>query len=118
LNPIKLRALTVALLAVTSVPALSQSQSAPMPVPEEASIPKGPMGDAIKRGKELLTDTHKHLPRNVGNGLNCSSCLCIALGRAHRSLSGIPVPQRQNHLASGTHQRLLPALDERQTTAL
>lgn len=43
-------------------------------MPNEASIPTGPMGDAIKHGKTLLTDTRKQLPRNVGNGLNCTSC--------------------------------------------
>lgn len=74
MNSIKSRTLVVALLAATSMPALSQPQTVPMHVPEESSIPQGPMGDAIKRGKELLTDTHKQLPRNVGNGLNCTSC--------------------------------------------
>ncbi len=74
MNRIKSHALTIALLAAVSVPALAQSPTVPMSVPDEASIPKGPMGDAIKRGKELLTDTHKQLPNNVGNGLNCTSC--------------------------------------------
>jgi len=74
LNSIKSHTLVVALLAAISMPALSQPQAVPMHVPEESSIPQGPMGDAIKRGKELLTDTHKQLPRNVGNGLNCTSC--------------------------------------------
>jgi thiosulfate dehydrogenase len=43
-------------------------------IPDEASIPAGPAGDAIKLGKTLITDTHKLLPANVGNGLNCSNC--------------------------------------------
>lgn len=61
-------------LAIVTAPAWSQPQSVPMPVPDEASVPKGPLGDAIRRGKVLLTDTHKQLPANVGNGLNCTSC--------------------------------------------
>jgi len=73
-NTIKLRVLTLVVLVAASAPALSESQTVPMPVPDEASIPKGSMGDAIKRGKTLLTDTHKQLPKNVGNGLNCTSC--------------------------------------------
>ncbi|KJK25291.1 cytochrome C [Burkholderiaceae bacterium 16] len=74
MNTIKLGTAAMALLAAVSAPALSQPATVAMPVPDEASIPKGPMGDAIKRGKVLLTDTHKQLPRNVGNGLNCTSC--------------------------------------------
>lgn len=71
---IKVQVLTLAMLAGAALPVFSQSSAVPMSVPDEASIPKGPMGDAIRRGKELLTDTHKQLPRNVGNGLNCTSC--------------------------------------------
>ncbi|CAG2160042.1 c-type cytochrome [Cupriavidus numazuensis] len=74
MNTIKLRTFTLAVLAAASAPALAQSQTVSMPVPDEASIPKGPMGDAVKRGKALLTDTRKQLPSNVGNGLNCTSC--------------------------------------------
>lgn len=74
MNTIKLHAWTLALLTAVSLPALCQSTTLAMPVPDEASIPNGPMGKAIKRGKTLLTDTHKQLPRNVGNGLNCTSC--------------------------------------------
>ena len=29
---------------------------------------------AIREGKLLLTETHQRLPKNVGNGLNCTSC--------------------------------------------
>ncbi len=74
MSKINVRALAVALLAVASVSAAAQSPGVPMSVPDEATIPKGPMGDAIKRGKALLTDNHKQLPSNVGNGLNCTSC--------------------------------------------
>lgn len=74
MNARQLRALTVAWLAAASVPAIAQTPTVPLTAPDEASIPKGPMGDAIKHGKALLTDTHKLLPNNVGNGLNCTSC--------------------------------------------
>lgn len=43
-----------------------------MPVP--TSMPDGPIGESIRRGRELITDTQHQLPANVGNGLNCSSC--------------------------------------------
>ncbi len=55
----------------------SAAQAAQPPafkLPDETSIPVGPAGDAIKLGKALITDTHKLLPANVGNGLNCSNC--------------------------------------------
>ena len=67
-------ALACAILAVASGPALAQPASAAPAAPNEASIPKGPVGDAVKRGKELLMDTKRQLPHNVGNGLNCTNC--------------------------------------------
>ena len=42
--------------------------------PAETSMPPGPRGIAIQEGKRLLTETRQHLPQNVGNGLNCTSC--------------------------------------------
>ena len=70
----KLHLLALALTAVVSAPAPAQSPAAPLVAPDEATIPQSPLGDAIRRGKTLLTDTRRQLPRNVGNGLNCSSC--------------------------------------------
>jgi thiosulfate dehydrogenase len=52
--------------AQTPAPALS--------APDESTIPAGPKGIAIQEGKKLLTETHQRLPKNVGNGLNCTSC--------------------------------------------
>ncbi len=56
--------------------AASAPASAPVSfhVPDEITIPSGPKGAAIELGKQLITTTHKMLPRNVGNGLNCSNC--------------------------------------------
>ncbi len=42
--------------------------------PDESTIPKGPLGDAIRRGKLLVTRTREELPDHVGNGLHCTSC--------------------------------------------
>jgi len=42
--------------------------------PDERSIPDGPMGEAIRYGRKVLTDTHRYASAYVGNGLNCSSC--------------------------------------------
>ena len=50
------------------------ADTAPFAVPDEVTMPSGPDGTAINLGKVLVTETKKRLPRNVGNGLNCSSC--------------------------------------------
>lgn len=48
--------------------------AAPFAVPDDSTIPSGPTGEAIKLGRDLINNTHKLLPRNVGNGLNCTNC--------------------------------------------
>jgi thiosulfate dehydrogenase len=73
-NSMKSGAMALALLAMTATAAFAEPAAGTLPVPDEASIPKGPMGDAIRRGKILLTDTHRQLPGKAGNGLNCTSC--------------------------------------------
>src|SRR5262245_29346582 len=42
--------------------------------PDEKTIPNGPMGEAIRYGKQILTQTQVYASAYVGNGLNCSSC--------------------------------------------
>jgi len=64
--------LTTLIAATASMTALAEPVA--MQPPAEATIPLGPVGDAIKLGKLLITDTRKQLPKNVGGGLNCSSC--------------------------------------------
>lgn len=46
----------------------------PLVAPADSTIPAGPKGVAIQEGRKLLTETHLRLPKNVGNGLNCTSC--------------------------------------------
>ncbi len=47
---------------------------APLRAPDRATIPEGPMGDAVRRGELLVTRTYEELPEHVGNGLHCTSC--------------------------------------------
>lgn len=42
--------------------------------PSEDEIPDGPVGEAIRYGREVLTRTQVVARQYVGNGLNCSSC--------------------------------------------
>lgn len=52
----------------------AQNTIAEFAPPSETTIPSGPKGVAIQEGKKLLTETHQRLPKNVGNGLNCTNC--------------------------------------------
>lgn len=42
--------------------------------PQESTIPGGPLGEAVRYGKKVLTQTQVYASAYVGNGLNCSSC--------------------------------------------
>jgi thiosulfate dehydrogenase len=42
--------------------------------PSESEIPKGPVGDAIKRGRDIFVDTPKYAGRYVGNSMACAQC--------------------------------------------
>jgi thiosulfate dehydrogenase len=46
----------------------------PIRAPDPATIPEGPLGDAIRRGQQLVTHTRDELPEHVGADLNCTSC--------------------------------------------
>jgi len=66
-------------LVCLSVPLATEAQEAVKPVasfkpPEEKDIPPGPLGDAIRFGEEVLTQTQTRAKRYVGNGLNWTSC--------------------------------------------
>ncbi len=43
-------------------------------VPHDSTIPDGPLGTAIRRGRALLAHTRDSLPGYVGNDLRCFSC--------------------------------------------
>lgn len=57
----------------TSEPAQAKAPPAFTP-PAEADIPTGPLGDEIRRGMAIFTDTPEHAHDYVGNGLSCSNC--------------------------------------------
>ena len=79
-------AITVALLVLVVTYKIGQSD-APVRTPDEAAatdqafappaestIPAGPGGDAIRRGRAIFTATSAHAGRYVGNGMTCSNC--------------------------------------------
>jgi len=65
------------------------------PAPSRASaaadsvIPAGPYGDAVRRGRALLTTTRDSLPGHVGNKLRCTSCHLDAGRRETGSWVGV-----------------------------
>lgn len=73
-----------AVLLYACFPALKAEQSNPghtedlasVPDVDSLVIPAGPMGDVIRLGRELVSDTANHplTKRSVGNSLNCTSC--------------------------------------------
>jgi len=75
-----MRRLALALvLALLAAPLGARAQQAAQPpprlrFPDEKTIPQGPMGEAIRYGKKVLTETQLYAGEYVGNGLNCSSC--------------------------------------------
>ena len=65
---------TRSLAASPATPAHAASGPVPLRVPDRASIPEGPLGEAIRRGEQLVTHTAEELPDHVGNDLHCTSC--------------------------------------------
>lgn len=53
----------------------------PLNAPPESAIPEGPLGEAIRLGRQIFTNTPVHAAAYSGNALSCSSCHLEA-GRA------------------------------------
>lgn len=54
--------------------AVQQNTAVPFVPPSAADAPDDPLGEAIKLGEKLMTDTATLAPQYVGNGLVCSNC--------------------------------------------
>lgn len=52
----------------------SKPTQVPMNPPAGTAIPEGPMGDAIRLGRKIFTNTPQNAPNHSGNALSCSSC--------------------------------------------
>ncbi|MDP2309862.1 MAG: c-type cytochrome [Pseudomonadota bacterium] len=60
--------------ASTAPPVPEKPKAWPLEAPDPATIPEGPVGDAVRRGQALVSRTREELPEHVGNGLHCTSC--------------------------------------------
>jgi thiosulfate dehydrogenase len=77
MNPHLVTAWTLSGLFATS-PAFGADTPAPRTVPlsppPSTAIPAGPLGDSIRFGQRIVTDTQGTVKAHVGNALNCTSC--------------------------------------------
>jgi thiosulfate dehydrogenase len=68
-------ALALVLLAASLGTAQQAGKHLPrLRFPDEGTIPDGAMGEAVRYGKKVLTQTQVYARAYVGNGLQCSSC--------------------------------------------
>src|SRR5215510_5434237 len=85
--------LALAFVLITAPFAASTQQVAtpppPLRPPDEKTIPDGPMGEAVRYGKRILTQTQRYARSYVGNGLNCSSCHLNAGAKAYAAWMGL-----------------------------
>lgn len=61
-------------LALRPAPAPPAAKPAAFVPPPDSAIPQGPLGDDIRLGRLLFTDTARAAPQFVGNDLKCSNC--------------------------------------------
>src|SRR5258705_8310678 len=47
---------------------------APLSPPATTALPTGPLGDSVRYGQSLITNTRALAGGFVGNGLNCTNC--------------------------------------------
>ena len=66
----KARSVVAAVLSL----GLSLLTADPVFAPDPAPIPDGPVGEAIRYGEKILTQTRVYAKEYVGNGLNCTNC--------------------------------------------
>src|SRR5256712_7480159 len=62
------------LLCITWITGCSKPASSRTAVVADSVIPGGPYGDAVRRGRALVTATRDSLPTHVGNKLRCTTC--------------------------------------------
>lgn len=75
-RPVRLCSSAV-LVSITCIAGCSRPQPPPRATggaAADTSIPAGPYGDAVRRGRALLIATRDSLPAHVGNTLRCTSC--------------------------------------------
>jgi thiosulfate dehydrogenase len=74
-RPAPLRAsVAFCLFWLASGPIAAPASQVPLAAPAASSMPAGPLGDAIRLGQSIVSDTQTHANAYIRNGLNCVSC--------------------------------------------
>src|SRR5207244_9841289 len=73
---------------------------APLRPPSEASIPDGPLGEAIRQGERILTHTPVYAKAYVGARVHCTSC---HLDRGRQAWAA-PWADRKSTRLNSSHQ--------------
>ena len=79
--------------------------------PAAAAIPDGPLGDAIRRGKLIVTQTYETLPEHVGSRLHCTSCH-LEEGTRAGAASWVGLPIARLEALAGTRVGMLTRLGD------
>ena len=66
--------LAVLMIAGGFCQAAGAPNGVPLRVPAATTLPPGPLGESIARGRDYLAQTKERLPDFVGNGLACKNC--------------------------------------------
>ena len=90
------------LVCITCLSGCSRPPVPPAAAAPDSVIPAGPYGDAVRRGRALLTATRDSLPNHVGNALRCTSCHLDAGRRETGSWIGSFARYPQYRSRSGT----------------
>ena len=61
-------------VGVSSLPARAPAQAAGAAAAATATLPPGPEGEFIAYGRDLITNTRKLMPANVGANMDCAAC--------------------------------------------
>jgi thiosulfate dehydrogenase len=62
------------LFCLASGPMAAAMTQVPLAAPAASSMPGGPLGDAIRLGQAIVSDTQTQASAYIRNGLNCVSC--------------------------------------------
>lgn len=86
--------------------------SADFTPPDESTIPDGPEGDAIKRGKAIFDDPRTHAAEYVGNAMACKNCHLDSGRRADSSpmwaaWTAYPQYRKKNNSINTMEDRIL-----------
>jgi thiosulfate dehydrogenase len=90
------------LLCITCITGCSTPATPRSAAAADSVIPGGPYGDAVRRGRALVTATRDSLPAHVGNKLRCTSCHLDAGRRESGSWMGVFARYPQYRPRSGT----------------